>query len=104
MNQHEYSQGVCQDGAAILKDGQPMTIEEILAELRGNSQGILDGSDHIADDSKMVKGDVSTAGSVILLEGKTYERAIVVAFESDDDLRAAIAAGQCRFTVFGGEV
>ena len=70
----------------------------------GNCQGILDTSDHIADDSKMVKGDVSTAGSVILLEGKTYERAIVVAFESDDDLRAAIAAGQCRFTVFGGEV
>lgn len=63
-----------------------------------------DNSDHIADDRKMVKGDVSTAGSVILLEGKTYERAIVVAFESDDDLRAAIAAGQCRFTVFGGEV
>jgi len=70
----------------------------------GNPQGILDGSDHIAEASKMVKGDVSTAGSVILLEGKTYERAIVVAFESDDDLRAAIAAGQCRFTVFGGEV
>ena len=30
----EYSQGICQDGAAILKDGQPMTIESILAELR----------------------------------------------------------------------
>jgi len=60
--------------------------------------------DHIRDATKMVKGDVSTAGSVILLEGKTYGRAIVVAFESDDDLRAAIAAGQCRFTVFGGEV
>ena len=28
-----YTQGVCQDGAAILKDGQPMTIEEILAAL-----------------------------------------------------------------------
>lgn len=29
----EYSQGVCGDGAAILKDGQPMTIDEIVAEL-----------------------------------------------------------------------
>ncbi|NWN92259.1 hypothetical protein HLV39_12225 [Marinobacter adhaerens] len=61
-------------------------------------------ADHIADASKMVKGDVYTAGSVILPAGKTHERAIVVAFQSDDDLRAAIAAGQCRFTVFGGDV
>ena len=30
----EYTQGVCGDGAAILKDGVPMTVEEILAELR----------------------------------------------------------------------
>jgi hypothetical protein len=30
----EYSQGVCEDGAAILKDGLPMTIEQILTELR----------------------------------------------------------------------
>ena len=30
----EYSQGICQDGAAILCDGQMMTIEEILARLR----------------------------------------------------------------------
>lgn len=34
MSNHEYTQGVCHDGAAILKDGSPMTIEEILAELR----------------------------------------------------------------------
>lgn len=30
----EYSQGVCHDGAAILKDGEPMTIEQILDDLR----------------------------------------------------------------------
>lgn len=30
----EYSQGICQDGAAILCDGQMMTIEKILARLR----------------------------------------------------------------------
>ena len=33
MSDHEYSQGICQDGAAILKDGVPMTPEEIIAEL-----------------------------------------------------------------------
>lgn len=30
----EFSQGVCADGAAILMDGQPLTIEEILVLLR----------------------------------------------------------------------
>jgi len=29
----EYTQGIAWDGAAILKDGQPMTIEQILSEL-----------------------------------------------------------------------
>lgn len=31
----EYSQGVCGDGAAILRDGQRMTVDEIVAELNG---------------------------------------------------------------------
>lgn len=30
----EYSQGVCADGAAILRDGQVMTVDEIVGELR----------------------------------------------------------------------
>ena len=29
----EYTEGVCDDGAAILKDGAQMTISEVLAEL-----------------------------------------------------------------------
>lgn len=35
----EYSQGLCSDGAAILKDGQKMTIEQILLELRDPGHG-----------------------------------------------------------------
>ena len=31
---NEYSQGVCEDGAAILKNGQPMTVEEIIQSLQ----------------------------------------------------------------------
>lgn len=34
----EYSQGVCEDGAAILCDGERMTIEDILAALRNVEQ------------------------------------------------------------------
>lgn len=31
----EYTEGVCEDGAAILRDGQPITISEVLALLNG---------------------------------------------------------------------
>lgn len=31
----EYSQGIAADGPAILKDGQPMTPEQIVSELNG---------------------------------------------------------------------
>jgi len=34
----EFSQGVCQDGAAIFMDGKPLTIEEILAKLRSGAE------------------------------------------------------------------
>lgn len=34
FNLREYSQRVCEAGAAILCDGLPMTIEQILARLR----------------------------------------------------------------------
>ena len=34
----DYTQGVCHDGAAILKDGMPLTIEEILEVLRERDQ------------------------------------------------------------------
>jgi hypothetical protein len=38
----EYSQGVCGDGAAILKDGVAMTVDEIVAELNGKPEQTLD--------------------------------------------------------------
>lgn len=36
-----YSQGVMGDGAAILKDGQLMTVDEIVAELQRGADGHL---------------------------------------------------------------
>lgn len=35
---NKYTQGICEDGAAILKDGLPLTIEEILSGLRHSDQ------------------------------------------------------------------
>ncbi len=37
----EYTQGICADGAAILKDGVMMTIEEILEGLRCTQQPVV---------------------------------------------------------------
>lgn len=105
MTDHEYSQGICADGAAILKDGAPMTPEEIVRELQANQQGNLDGSDHIADANKMVpQGDVTLIGDFIDEEGNAFVRALVVEFKTVGEFLAAKRAGQCRFTVFGGEV
>lgn len=40
----EFSQGVCEDGAAILMDGQPLTIEEILERLRIGACDAIDAA------------------------------------------------------------
>jgi len=45
VREHEYSQGICQGGAAILKDGQPMTIEEIIEELRAGQAARAKGGE-----------------------------------------------------------
>lgn len=95
-----------------------------LWELKASCQGILDssacevpegldatqgewarinGRNHIPDATKMVQGDVQLMGEVTDEEGNTYSPAMVVEFPSVEDFLAAKKAGQCRFTVFGGE-
>lgn len=41
----DFSQGICADGAAILKDGRPLTIEQILEALRA-LDFLLEVQDH----------------------------------------------------------
>ena len=43
MTEHEYSEGLCHGWAAILKDGQPMAIEDILKELRKGQVALTQG-------------------------------------------------------------
>ncbi|WP_020408976.1 hypothetical protein [Hahella ganghwensis] len=40
----KYTQGICADGAAIVKDGKRMTIEEILGELNSQASTTIAGS------------------------------------------------------------
>jgi len=99
-------EGEWPESEAHVKAEHDMMLEMVgeLRELKGNPQGILDGSDHIADDSKMVKGNVALAGDIADQDGTTFHRSLLVQFTDDASLRAAVDSGQCRFTVFGGEV
>ena len=45
----QYTQGICQDGAAILKDGKMMTTEEIIVDLNN-----IDGEFQPFENDKMV--------------------------------------------------
>lgn len=65
--------------------------------LKSNQQGILDSSDHVTGNA-VAMGDTADA------YGAMYRRAIIIQFKTDDDIRAAIKSGQCRFTVLGGGV
>lgn len=69
----------------------------------GNCQGILDTSDHIPDATKMVQGNVVNMGEMSE-DGEKYTPAMLIEFASVEDFHAAREAGQCRFTVFGGDV
>lgn len=76
MSEVEYSQGVCHDGAAILKDGVPMTIEQILGALRSGQASCSESpnsSDHIADASKMVSSAQGDAEPVPFVLGNVYQ-------------------------------
>ena len=50
------------------------------------------------------KGNVALMGDVKDEDGTTYHKALVVQFATVEDFHAAMKAGRCRFTVFGGEV
>lgn len=45
-----YSEGICEDGAAILCDGIPMTIEQILTKLNNTNKLIVIAIKHCPKD------------------------------------------------------
>lgn len=52
---NKYTEGICDDGAAILKDGKMMTISEILLELNQNDKKIFDLKYFILEQDKEIK-------------------------------------------------
>jgi len=68
-----------------------------------SQQEILDGSDHIPDATKMVRGDVVAMGELTDNDDNICSPAMLVQFASVEDFQAARAAGQCQLSVFGGD-
>ena len=52
----------------------------------------------------LVKGDAVAMGRLTFEPDEHYKNVVLVRFSSEDECRQAIQSGQCRFTVFGGEV
>lgn len=63
-----------------------------------------EGTDHIVAASKMPQGDVVTMGDLRDEEGNLHTRSLLVQFDDAESFGEAVKLGQCRFTVFGGEV
>lgn len=73
----EYSQGVCEDGAAILCDGQPLSIEEILQGLRERDKAL---GKLAAMESKLAVAVMNERGTVMNERGTVMTRS-----QCDDD-------------------
>lgn len=94
-----------EDGSEWPDSWSPM----VVAAARNDAERVLRSAlnaraDHISDDRKMVQGSLSMMGNFTDEDGTNFQRAIVIEFANREDFHAAVKAGQCRFTVFGGEV
>lgn len=93
------------DGSEWPQSWSPM----VVAAARNDAERVLRsalnaGADHIPDATKMIKGNVALAGDIKDEDGTTYHKALLIQFADNAAMVAAIESGQCRFTVFGGEV
>ena len=51
----KYTEGVCEDGAAILKNGKPMTISELLEDLNFYYDVAVTMTEHINGKAKYLR-------------------------------------------------
>ncbi len=94
-----------EDGSEWPDSWSPM----VVAAARNDAERVLRSAlnaraDHFPEATKMIRGNVALAGDITDEDGTTFHRSLLVQFTDDSSLRAAVDSGQCRFTVFGGEV
>lgn len=87
-------------------DGKMMQTELVqhIAEIRERAELWGQESDHFRDGTKMIQGNVQSMGDLNFNDEDNYRNALVIEFSSREEFAAALESGQCRFTVFGGEV
>ena len=91
---HGNCQGIPDSSACEVPEGLDATQEEWAR---------INGRKHIPDATKMITGNAVVMGQLSQF-GETYSPAMLIEFASVEDFNAARESGQCRFTVFGGEV
>lgn len=94
-----------EDGSVWPGSWDSMTVAAARNDAERVIRSALSAADHIADASKMApKGDVAMMGDITDDEGNTVERSLLVHFATREDFYAAVSSGQCRFSVFGGDL
>lgn len=83
MSSHEYSQGTCQEGVAILRDGEPMKPEEIIAELEKGHAVCADGTESVAE--------------IVSINGRNF-------ISMDDETLESLKPGTNLYTIGTGAV
>ena len=83
--------------AAVHDLGRVTWLDDCVAQPCPTEAHPIPGSREVA------RGDVALMGDVTDVDGTTFHKALVVQFATQEDFHAAVQAGRCRFTVFGGE-
>lgn len=79
----DFSQGVCEDGAAILRDGVPMTVDEIVSELR---QLTADANRY----RYLRAADIDAVHKGGIFAGKTPENLVINGIDLDEEIDALL--------------
>jgi len=85
-------------------------IEDMIARGQMNAAQVFTQMKQLFQASRPKSPDYSVTGNAVAMgdltdnDDEEHERSILIQFASVEDFHAARAAGQCRFTVFGGGV
>lgn len=92
-----------EDGSVWPDSWDSMTVAAARNDSERVIRSALGATDHIADASEMVHGNVQAMGNLNFNDEDDYQNAVVIEFASHDELVGALESGQCKFSVFGGD-
>ena len=81
---------------------QDMMVDRVYAQGWKDSRQALSSCSE--NPNRSATGNAVAMGDLTDEEGDLHKKSILIQFASVDDFHAARESGQCRFTVFGGDV